>query len=81
MGACQGVLDLMMALQMVSSLRIQAVSATLGALPATRSRWQQSRMTGLCLVATSVAKYSAAGAQFDDVTQYDSRFAREMGAV
>ena len=31
MGACQGALDLMMALQMVSSLRMQAVSATLGA--------------------------------------------------
>ncbi len=39
MGACQGVLDLMMALQKVSSLRIHAVKATLGALPAASSRW------------------------------------------
>ena len=54
----QGVAVLIMALQMVSSLRMHAVRATLGAFPAARSRWSKARIVGLYCVATKVAMYS-----------------------
>ena len=54
----QGVAVLIMALQMVSSLRMHAVRATLGAFPAARSRWSKARIVGLYCVATNVAMYS-----------------------
>ena len=59
----QGVAVLIMALQMVSSLRMHAVRATavratLGAFPAALSRWSKARIVGLYCVATKVAMYS-----------------------
>jgi hypothetical protein len=50
--AAQGVLCLSMALRMVSSLRMQAVMASLKGLPAALSRSNMARMTGLQRVAT-----------------------------
>ena len=60
----QGVAVLIMALQMVSSLRMHAVRATLGAFPAARSRWSKARIVGLYCVATKVAMYSRCHVQY-----------------
>ena len=66
----QGVAVLIMALQMVSSLRMHAVRATavratLGAFPAARSRWSKARIVGLYCVATKVAMYSTDRTRLD----------------
>ena len=45
---------------MTSSLRMQAVRATFFGLPAARSRWQKSRMTGLKRLATIAPMYRTA---------------------
>src|SRR3990172_408363 len=56
----QGVLALTMALRIVSSLRMQAVSASFSSLPAEQSRQYSSLIAGLCRLATRALIYRLA---------------------